>query len=157
MVPGLPSGGAGRQGGWNAKKKTFEEGKTGSGVNDNVWHRIHRNIFTHREPKSVTEDDVLICSCVPDPVTGERVRRRVHRAALRRARGVRPRFCPCGSKCQNQKFQSKRYAKLDIRRTGKKGHGLFTKQALRKGEFIVEYVGEVLHDDEARAQKLARS
>ena len=151
MVPGLPSGGAGRQGGWNAKKKTFEEGKTGSGVNDNVWHRIHRNIFTHREPKSVTEDDVLICSCVPDPVTGEGCGDEcINRDVLVECD---PNFCPCGSKCQNQKFQSKRYAKLDIRRTGKKGHGLFTKQALRKGEFIVEYVGEVLHEDEYRARK----
>ena len=57
-----------------------------------------------------------------------------------------PNFCPCGSSCQNQKFQSKEYAKLDIKRTGKKGHGLFTKQPLRKGQFIIEYVGEVLHE-----------
>jgi histone-lysine N-methyltransferase SETD2 len=148
MVPGLPSGG------WNAKqKKTGDrgDGKTASGVNDNVWHRIHRNIFTHREPKSVTEDDVLICSCVPDPVTGEGCGDEcINRDVLVECD---PNFCPCGSKCQNQKFQSKRYAKLDIRRTGKKGHGLFTKQALRKGEFIVEYVGEVLHEDEYRARK----
>ena len=55
--------------GWNAKKDKKNDGaasapKTPS-TNDNVWHRIHRNIFTHREPKSVTEDDVLICNCVP--------------------------------------------------------------------------------------------
>ena len=153
MVPGgLPSGARGSS--WNKKekKRSGDDGKTGpAGVNDNVWHRIHRNIFTHREPKSVTADDVLICSCVPDPVTGVGCGDEcINRDVLVECD---PNFCPCGSKCQNQKFQSKRYAKLDIRRTGKKGHGLFTKQALRKGEFIVEYVGEVLHEDEYRARK----
>ena len=148
MVPGgLPSGARGSS--WNKKDKTTN--KTPSGVNDNVWHRIHRNIFTHREPKSVTEDDVLICSCVPDPVSGVGCGDEcINRDVLVECD---PNFCPCGSKCLNQKFQSKKYAKLDIRRTGKKGHGLFTKQSLRKGEFIIEYVGEVLHEDEYRARK----
>ena len=122
-----------------------------SGANDNVWHRIHRNIFTHREPKNVTEDDVLICNCVPDPETGlgcgdECINRDV-------LVECDPNFCPCGSGCQNQKFQSKEYAKLDIRRTGRKGHGLFAKQTLRKGQFVIEYVGEVLHEDEYRSRK----
>ena len=45
--------------------------------------------------------------------------------------------------CQNQKFTRKQYAKLDIERTGRKGHGLFVKQDLRKGQFIIEYIGEV--------------
>ena len=152
MVSGLPSG-AKAGSAWNKKeKKTLAaDGKAAAGVNDNVWHRIHRNIFTHREPKSVTEDDVLICSCIPDPVTGAGCGDEcINRDVLVECD---PNFCPCGASCQNQKFQSKKYAKLDIRRTGKKGHGLFTKQALKKGEFIIEYVGEVLHEDEYRARK----
>ena len=46
-------------------------GRQDAKASKNIWHRIHRNIFTHREPKSVTEDDVLICACVPDPETGK--------------------------------------------------------------------------------------
>ncbi len=117
----------------------------------NIWHRIHRNIFTHREPKSVTEDDVLICACVPDPETGKGCGPDcINRDVLVECD---PAFCPCGDGCQNQKFQKKDYAKLDIRRTGRKGHGLFTKQALKKGQFIIEYIGEVLHEDEYRSRK----
>ena len=116
-----------------------------------MWHRIHRNIFTHREPKSVTEDDVLICSCVPDPVTGLGCGDDcINRDVLVECD---PAFCPCGSGCQNQKFSRKQYAKLDIARTGRKGHGLFSKQNLKKGQFIIEYIGEVLHEDEYRARK----
>jgi histone-lysine N-methyltransferase SETD2 len=116
-----------------------------------VWHRIHRNIFTHREPKSVTEDDVLICSCTPHPVTGAGCGDEcINRDVLVECD---PGFCPCGEGCQNQKFSRKQYAKLDIARTGRKGHGLFAKQGLRKGQFIIEYIGEVLHEDEYRVRK----
>ena len=121
-------------------------GRQDAKASKNIWHRIHRNIFTHREPKSVTEDDVLICACVPDPETGKGCGPDcINRDVLVECD---PAFCPCGDGCQNQKFQKKDYAKLDIQRTGRKGHGLFTKQALKKGQFIIEYIGEVLHEDE---------
>uniref|UniRef100_A0A7S0SAI4 Histone-lysine N-methyltransferase n=1 Tax=Mantoniella antarctica TaxID=81844 RepID=A0A7S0SAI4_9CHLO len=122
-----------------------------AGTAQSVWHRIHRNIFTHREPKSVTEDDVLICSCTPHPVTGAGCGDEcINRDVLVECD---PGFCPCGEGCQNQKFSRKQYAKLDIARTGRKGHGLFAKQGLRKGQFIIEYIGEVLHEDEYRVRK----
>jgi hypothetical protein len=35
--------------------------------------------------------------------------------------------------------------------------GLFTKQSLRKGQFIIEYIGEVLHEDEVGLYKLLNS
>ena len=41
--------------------------KDGADTALNVWHRIHRNIFTHREPKKITEDDIMVCNCVPGP------------------------------------------------------------------------------------------
>ena len=163
MVPGLGRADAdkksgddrrGGSGGWN-KRSGGDSDAAGApatpGINDNVWHRIHRNIFTHREPKRVTEDDVLICSCVPDPATGVGCGEDcINRDVLVECD---PAFCPCGSGCQNQKFQNKKYAKLDIARTGRKGHGLFAKEAIAKKQFIIEYVGEVLHEDEYRKRK----
>ena len=71
MVPGLKE-----KTGWNSRKTNkidvadAKSAGAAAGPNDNVWHRIHRNIFTHREPKSVTEDDVLICNCVPGAESG---------------------------------------------------------------------------------------
>ena len=90
-------------------------------------------------------------SATASPTLRRRVRRELHQP--RRSGGVRPRLCPCGAGCANQRFQKKQYAKLDIARTGRKGHGLFTKQPLRKKEFIIEYIGEVLHEDVYRARK----
>ena len=152
MVPGVGAGKSG--GGWKSSKRHDDVckpvGGGKPGVNDNVWHRIHRNIFTHREPKSVTEDDVLICNCVRDPSGAGCGENCINRDVLVECD---PAFCPCGAGCANQRFQKKQYAKLDIARTGRKGHGLFTKQPLRKKEFIIEYIGEVLHEDVYRARK----
>jgi hypothetical protein len=52
--------------------------------------------------------------------------------------------CPTGEYCQNKKFQQKAYACIQIFKTRKKGFGLRTKHLIRKGEFVIEYCGEVL-------------
>lgn len=40
-------------------------------------------------------------------------------------------------------FQKRKYANLNRVRCGKKGYGLETKEAIREGRFLIEYVGEV--------------
>lgn len=38
-------------------------------------------------------------------------------------------------------------------RAGAKGYGLFAKEAIRAGQFIIEYVGEVLEEEEYQKRK----
>ncbi|KAI9234276.1 MAG: hypothetical protein BYD32DRAFT_464544 [Podila humilis] len=52
--------------------------------------------------------------------------------------------CPCGSYCLNRKFQTMANAKVDVVRTEKKGFGLRAMQNIEAGEFVMEYIGEVL-------------
>ena len=52
--------------------------------------------------------------------------------------------CPCGSRCLNRRFARKQYAAVSVIETPGKGHGLFATAALTPGQFIMEYVGEVL-------------
>lgn len=64
--------------------------------------------------------------------------------------------CPCGQWCTNRRFQKRSYAnhKLALFKTEMKGHGLRTTSSIRKGRFLVEYVGEVVDMDElARRSK----
>lgn len=77
--------------------------------------------------------------------------------------------CPCGDLCSNQQvcqpflvvivflifkvpcfnpfvcsqFQKRQYAKVEKYPCGKKGHGLKLSQDISKGQFLIEYVGEV--------------
>ncbi|OCH90860.1 SET domain-containing protein [Obba rivulosa] len=55
-----------------------------------------------------------------------------------------PDDCRCRSYCQNQRFQRKEYADIEIVKTEKKGFGLRAGRDLRKDTFIYEYVGDVV-------------
>ena len=54
----------------------------------------------------------------------------------------------CGHSCKNQRFQRREYAKLDVLEVDGKGHGLFAKEDLVKGQFIREYFGEIVTSKE---------
>ena len=52
--------------------------------------------------------------------------------------------CDCGAKCQNQRFTRRLYADVSVIQTEKKGFGLRTNTTLKTGDFIFEYIGEVI-------------
>ncbi|GAA5869520.1 hypothetical protein JCM8547_001513 [Rhodosporidiobolus lusitaniae] len=52
--------------------------------------------------------------------------------------------CRCGRHCQNQRFQKKQYAKIDIVKTEKKGFGVRALEDMAADTFVYEYIGEVI-------------
>lgn len=52
--------------------------------------------------------------------------------------------CACGPACQNQRFLRRLYANVSVIKTEKKGYGLRTNIDLKNGDFIYEYIGEVI-------------
>ncbi|XP_039625171.1 histone-lysine N-methyltransferase NSD3 isoform X2 [Polypterus senegalus] len=67
-----------------------------------------------------------------------------------------PQVCPAGENCQNQCFSKRLYPETEVIKTDGRGWGLKTKQDLKKGEFVNEYVGEVIDSEECRQRiKLA--
>ncbi|CAA0840805.1 Unknown protein [Striga hermonthica] len=106
------------------------------------WSLIRSNLFLHRSRKTQTIDEVMVCHCKP-PADG---RMGCGAKCLNRmlniecVRGT----CPCGELCSNQQFQKRKYAKLRWFRCGKKGFGLQALQDISQGQFLIEYVGEVL-------------
>ncbi|KAJ7701547.1 hypothetical protein B0H17DRAFT_1244351 [Mycena rosella] len=56
-----------------------------------------------------------------------------------------PGDCRCRAFCQNQRFQRKQYADIEIVLTEKKGYGLRAEGDLIKDSFIYEYVGDVVN------------
>ncbi|KAJ7042863.1 histone methyltransferase [Mycena alexandri] len=53
--------------------------------------------------------------------------------------------CNAGSHCQNQRFQLKQYADIEIVQTEKKGFGLRAEVDIPKDAFIYEYVGDIVN------------
>ncbi|KAH8917089.1 SET domain-containing protein [Atractiella rhizophila] len=52
--------------------------------------------------------------------------------------------CRCGPFCQNQRFQKRQYANIDIIKTEKKGYGVRAASDLPADAFVYEYVGDVI-------------
>ncbi|KAM4038359.1 histone-lysine N-methyltransferase NSD2-like [Anomaloglossus baeobatrachus] len=63
-----------------------------------------------------------------------------------------PSVCPAGESCQNQAFSQREYPEEEIFRTLSRGWGLRCKSDIKKGEFVNEYVGELIDEEECRAR-----
>ena len=60
-----------------------------------------------------------------------------------------PRTCPCGDKCVNNSIQKHKFNHgLERFMTQEKGWGVKTKNKITAGQFIMEYVGEVVSETE---------
>lgn len=59
-----------------------------------------------------------------------------------------PKRCPVGDTCLNQRFQKRQYAGIYAKKCGAKGWGIFAQLPISAGQFVIEYVGEVIDADE---------
>ncbi|CAG8981770.1 hypothetical protein HYALB_00004712 [Hymenoscyphus albidus] len=62
--------------------------------------------------------------------------------------------CNCGVKCENQRFQRRRYADVSVIRTEKKGYGLRANTDLNANDFVFEYIGEVINEPTFRKRTI---
>ena len=131
-----------------AQERASAGARGGGGVGERAanahrWEKIPRNVYAHRERRRLTDDDVMVCVCCVEDGVGCGADC-LNRLVLSECD---PAHCPCGSACQNQRMSRGAYKEVNVKRTGKKGHGLFAAQDVRAGEFVMEYCGEVLHED----------
>jgi SET domain-containing protein len=102
---------------------------------------IKTNQFLHRNRKSQTIDEIMVCHCKPSPDgrlgCGEECLNRM--LNIECLQGT----CPAGDLCSNQQFQKRKYVKFERFQSGKKGYGLRLLEDVREGQFLIEYVGEV--------------
>ncbi|KAM9293897.1 LOW QUALITY PROTEIN: histone-lysine N-methyltransferase ASH1L [Gastrophryne carolinensis] len=62
-----------------------------------------------------------------------------------------PNTCPCGERCSNQRIQRHEWVQcLERFRAEGKGWGIRTKEPLKASQFIIEYLGEVVSEQEFR-------
>lgn len=56
----------------------------------------------------------------------------------------------CGDNCGNQRFQRKEYAEIAVFRTEMKGYGVRAEKDIDENQFVYEYKGEVIAENEFR-------
>ncbi|GLJ05151.1 hypothetical protein SUGI_0012200 [Cryptomeria japonica] len=62
-------------------------------------------------------------------------------------------MCSCQKECQNRILQNGVQVKLEVYKTKNKGWGVRAAEAICRGTFICEYIGEVLNGQEANKQR----
>ena len=63
--------------------------------------------------------------------------------------------CRCGEVCQNRRFQKKWYGDVSVIQTEKKGYGLRTNVEMQAGDFVIEYIGEIVGENK-RGTRMAQ-
>lgn len=92
---------------------------------------------------------VSVCACsVDDPCRANCLNRMLMYECHRD-------LCPARERCENQRFQKRQYAQTSVVHAPRRGWGLQADQALAAGDFIMEYVGEIIDEREC-ARRLAQ-
>lgn len=104
--------------------------------------RVNRVVCPGAAMPSAAVHKRSVCTCTPqDPCRANCLNRLLLYECSRK-------LCPAGPACENQRFQKRTYAETALVRTPGRGWGLLTSQALAAGDFVMEYVGELIDDKE---------
>lgn len=105
------------------------------------FKKLRTNIYAD-SVKPIQSPDLPQCSCKPEYECGDNcLNRLVYTECV-------PETCPCGDKCRNTKIQKHIVAPVERFMTANKGWGVRTNQIIKKGTYILEYVGEVVSERE---------
>uniref|UniRef100_A0A2C9JRL9 Histone-lysine N-methyltransferase n=1 Tax=Biomphalaria glabrata TaxID=6526 RepID=A0A2C9JRL9_BIOGL len=61
-----------------------------------------------------------------------------------------PTVCPAGEKCHNQRFQKRQYPECEPFKSESRGWGLRCLEDIKKGQFVLEYVGDLIDEEECK-------
>ncbi|XP_058184202.1 histone-lysine N-methyltransferase ASHH3 [Rhododendron vialii] len=104
---------------------------------------IKRNIYLTKKIKRRLEDDGIFCSCSSSNGVSGACGRDCHCGMLLSTCSS---GCKCGSSCLNKPFHCRLPKKMKLVKTEKCGSGIVADEDIKQGEFVIEYVGEVIDD-----------
>ncbi|CAK8564538.1 unnamed protein product [Lathyrus sativus] len=113
------------------------------------YTHIKRNIYVTKKNKRKF-DDGIFCSCESSPDSTSVCGRDCQCGMLLSCCSS---GCKCGVTCLNKAFQHRPVKKLKLVKTEKCGSGIVADEDIKLGEFVIEYVGEII-DDKTCEQRL---
>ncbi|XP_015795908.1 uncharacterized protein LOC107372226 [Tetranychus urticae] len=119
-----------------------------------AYKKIKSNVFVNVKPISVDEEQS--CNCKKPSDASEKG---CLSDCLNRLMYVEcsPNLCPCGDQCANQRMQKHEWSPgLQRFETPNRGWGIRTTEPIKRGEFILEYIGEVVNVQEFRFRMAER-
>lgn len=113
------------------------------------YTHIKRNVYVTKNRKRKS-DDGIFCSCESSSDSTAVCGRDCHCGMLLSSCSS---GCKCGISCLNKAFQHRPVKKMKLVKTEKCGSGIVADEDIKLGEFVIEYVGEVI-DDKTCEQRL---
>lgn len=106
--------------------------------------KTNRPVGNVKMPK-INLNDIPQCECKPESQCGgdDCVNKALHYEC-------HPSICVAGELCQNQRFTKREYPSQKTINCGNRGIGLKALVDIKKGQFVNEYVGELIDDEECK-------
>ena len=139
-------------------------------LSEKQFSKINQNIYYGRKKYAFTDDDAFICNCNPKKYTSSEAKKIIESHYENKHENELfgcgnncvnnqiswecvEHLCPCKASCRNRKFQNHEYADVYPIKTENRGWGLCAGSLLKKGTFVIQYIGEVYSLDSKYGQK----
>ncbi|SCV03433.1 LANO_0G04104g1_1 [Lachancea nothofagi CBS 11611] len=136
-----------------SKKRTFENEQNKTQEALSTFTELKKCTYALKELGNSKSHDYIECDCYEDRQNGINFACGEDSDCINRLtliECVNDLCGSCGYDCQNQRFQGRQYAAISIFQTEKKGYGVRADRDIGAHEFIYEYVGEVIPEDQFR-------
>ncbi|XP_041999106.1 histone-lysine N-methyltransferase ASHH3-like [Salvia splendens] len=107
------------------------------------YSTIRRNVYLTKRIKRRLEDDGIFCSCSSSTGSSGACSKDCLCSMLLSSCSS---GCKCGSSCLNKPFHQRPVKKMKTVQTEKCGMGVVAEEDINVGDFVIEYVGEVIDD-----------
>ncbi|XP_042452488.1 histone-lysine N-methyltransferase ASHH3-like isoform X1 [Zingiber officinale] len=104
---------------------------------------IRRNVYLTKKMKTRVPDEGIFCSCILSPGMPAVCGKDCLCGMLLSCCSM---SCKCGNLCINKPFQYRPVKQMKLIETEKCGAGIVTEEDIKRGDFVIEYVGEVIDD-----------
>lgn len=111
-----------------------------NGLNDE-YQEINSNIYTGSTKEYLKSSNATQCFCNPTDGCNESCVNRYLQVECSDS-------CHCGEKCGNQSIKKQLFKPAVLFKTEKKGYGVKSIRKIEKGNFILEYIGEIITKEE---------
>ncbi|POV99805.1 hypothetical protein PSHT_13372 [Puccinia striiformis] len=112
-----------------------------------TFTQIHQNWYQNKSLGNTKQlEEVMVCDCVWKPGDDPELACSLNSGCINYLTQVEclQDQCKCREKCQNQRFQRRLYAPIEIVLTPQKGFGMRINSDLPMDTFVYEYLGEVI-------------
>lgn len=119
-----------------------------------LFKLIKKSVYSERKPVKLGSNEIMVCICkppyrLPEGDLAGKLTLGCSRTCLNRVISTECYMgsCPLGELCTNRRFQLQQHCQVYPVKTETRGWGLAAGQFIKKGTFVIQYLGEIYSID----------